>query len=95
MYVWLLLDICYTLILIQTQGMIQVFDERAFREMLDRCFSGPLNIDPSWLCLLNLVFAIGLVLATPKAGSRDPILVGKLLSARPDRSEIFYLNAVS
>ena len=72
-------------------NLVQVFDEREFYETLDKCYSSPLFVDPSWLCLLNLVLAIGLVLATPPAGSSESTLVENLRSAY--KCDIFYLNA--
>ena len=72
-------------------NLIQVFDEREFYETLDKCYSSPLFVDPSWLCLLNLVLAIGLVLATPPPGSPESVLVENLRSAY--KCDIFYLNA--
>ncbi len=72
-----------------------MFDEKAFVETLDRCYSDPLSIEPLWLCLLNLVFAIGLTLATPMIGSQESVIIEKLRVPGPDRSEVFYLNAVS
>lgn len=62
---------------------------------LERCYSDPLSVDPAWLCLLNLVFAIGLVLATPSLGSPEDIVINKLRGGDTDRSEIFYFNAKS
>lgn len=52
-------------------------------------------MNPSWLCLLNLVFAIGLVLATPALGSTDAVVVEKLRKEPFDQAEIFYTNAKS
>lgn len=61
----------------------------------DACYADPLNVDPSWLCLLHLVFAIGLVLANPSPGSQDDIIVQKLRTDSMDRAEMFYRNAKS
>lgn len=55
----------------------------------------PLKVDPNWLCLLNLVFAIGLVMATPAFGSTDAVVIDKLRKQRYDQAEIFYTNAKS
>ncbi|KAI9881117.1 MAG: hypothetical protein M1830_008275 [Pleopsidium flavum] len=78
-----------------THGLLQVFDRRAFLESLDSCYSDPLKVDPNWLCLLNLVFAIGLALATPALGSTDAIVINKLRKELFDQAEIFYVNARS
>lgn len=72
-------------------NLIQVFDEREFYENLEKCYTSPLFVDPSWLCLLNLVLAIGLVLATPTSGSPESMLVDDLRSGY--KCDIFYLNA--
>ena len=72
-------------------NLIQVFDERVFLETLDKCYTSPLFVDPSWLCLLNLVLAIGLVLATPAPGSRESELVDKFRDAY--KCDIFFFNA--
>ena len=72
-------------------NLVQVFDESEFYDALDKCYSSPLFVDPAWLCLLNLVLAIGLVLATPPAGSPKSIIVENL--RRAYKCDIFYLNA--
>ena len=61
---------------------------------LEQCYTDPLSIDPTWLCLLHLVFAIGLVMATPVPGSPEDFVIKKL-RADPsvDRAEMFYANA--
>ncbi|KAF2634880.1 hypothetical protein P280DRAFT_208997 [Massarina eburnea CBS 473.64] len=78
---------------VNTHGLLQLFDRVQFLEELDRCYSDPLSTESSWLCLLNLVFAIGLTMATPLSGSEDAVIVDKLRSEHLDRAEVFYLNA--
>ncbi|KAF2476918.1 uncharacterized protein BDR25DRAFT_339021 [Lindgomyces ingoldianus] len=80
---------------INTHGFLQVFDRQKFLEDLERCYSDPLSTEPSWLCLLNLVFAIGLTMATPLSGSDEALVIEKLRSEHLDRAEVFYLNAKS
>ncbi|KAF2114421.1 fungal-specific transcription factor domain-containing protein [Lophiotrema nucula] len=80
---------------INTHGFLQLFERQRFMEELERCYSDPLSTDPTWLCLLNLVFAIGLTMATPMSGSPDALIVEKLRSEHVDRAEVFYLNAKS
>ncbi|KAF2712837.1 hypothetical protein K504DRAFT_422940 [Pleomassaria siparia CBS 279.74] len=80
---------------INTHGFIQVFDRQKFLEDLVRCYSDPLSTEPSWLCLLNLVFSIGLTMATPLSGSPEAVIIDKLRSEHLDRAEVFYLNAKS
>ena len=80
---------------INTHGFLQVFERQIFLGELERCYSDPLSTEPSWLCLLNLVFAIGLMLATPRLGSNESVTIEKLRSEHFDRAEVFYLNAKS
>ncbi|KAI8936720.1 hypothetical protein NX059_007108 [Plenodomus lindquistii] len=80
---------------INTHGLLQVFERDQFFENLDKCYSDPLSVEPSSLCLLNLVFAIGLTLATPLSGSQEAFIIDKLRSEHLDRAEAFYLNAKS
>ena len=60
---------------------------------LDSCYTDPLNVDPSWLCLLYLTFAIGLVMASPIPGTREYTVVEKLRAEPIDRAEVFYFDA--
>jgi hypothetical protein len=61
----------------------------------DSTYKDPLSVEPSWLCLLNLTFAIGLMMAAPQESTPEAILVAKLRSEHVDRAEVFYLNAKS
>ncbi len=72
-----------------------MFDEKAFLEMVDKCYSDPLTIDHIFLCHLNLVFAIGLSFATPESGTREADVIASLRAKYPDQSEVFFLNAKS
>jgi hypothetical protein len=78
---------------VNTHGLLQVFHRDSFLERLERCYSDPLSVDTSWSCLLNLVFAIGLTMATPLSGSSEALIIDKLRSEHVDRAEAFYLNA--
>jgi hypothetical protein len=80
---------------VNTHGLLQVFERDAFLENMDRCYTDPLAVEPSFLCLLNLVFAIGLTMATPLSGSPEALVIDKLRSEHLDRAEVFYLNAKS
>jgi hypothetical protein len=80
---------------INTHGLLQVFERDTFLENVDRCYTDPLSIESSFLCLLNLVFAIGLTMATPLSGSSEALIIDKLRSEHLDRAEVFYLNAKS
>ncbi|KAI9891116.1 MAG: hypothetical protein M1814_003315 [Vezdaea aestivalis] len=78
-----------------TQGLVHAFDKASFQSTLEACYMDPLQVDPSWLCLLNLVFAIGLSMANPAPGTSEEAIIEKLRSDPLDRAEIFYANAKS
>jgi hypothetical protein len=60
---------------------------------VDACFSDPLTVHSNDLCLLYLVFAIGLVLATPYHGTREDAVIKRLRSEQFDRAEVFFRSA--
>lgn len=62
---------------------------------MDRCYSDPLTVEYTFLCHLNLVFAIGLSFATPEPGTREAEIIDSLRANYPDQSETFFLNAKS
>ncbi|KAG0646782.1 Filamentous growth regulator 27 [Hyphodiscus hymeniophilus] len=76
-----------------TNGVLKVFNRTSFLNTLDVCYADPLNIDPSWLCLLYLSFAIGLVAATPRPGTPEDAIIRKLRAEPVDRAELFYSDA--
>ncbi|ETS85784.1 hypothetical protein PFICI_03809 [Pestalotiopsis fici W106-1] len=79
---------------INTIGFVEVFDRRIFRDQFDQCFQDPLTIDPSVRCLLNLVFAIGLVLAKPEPESEEEEVIKKLREHKGiNHAEVFFRNA--
>lgn len=80
---------------INTHGLLQVFEQDRFMVDMEACYSDPFQVQPPWLCLLNMVFAIGLIMATPLSGSPEALIVDKLRSEHLDRAEVFYLNAKS
>lgn len=75
--------------------MLHVFNRDTFFRTIESTYAEPLSADPTWLCVLNLVFAIGLMLATPAPGSHDQEIVERLQREHVDRAEVFYLNAKS
>ena len=77
----------------QTNGLIEVFDRKVFHQRLEVCYQNPLAAEPTFLCLLYLVFAIGLVLATPAPGSHDDSVIRNLQTSTADRAEMFFMNA--
>ncbi|KAF1925580.1 uncharacterized protein M421DRAFT_69655 [Didymella exigua CBS 183.55] len=80
---------------INTHGLLQVLDRDRFLEEMEGCYADPFQVQPPWLCLLNMVFAIGLTMATPLSGSPEALMIDKLRSEHLDRAEVFYLNAKS
>ncbi|KAF2455787.1 fungal-specific transcription factor domain-containing protein [Lineolata rhizophorae] len=78
-----------------TQGLLQIFDRQSFFNELEACYCDPLSTKQTWLCILNLVFAIGLMLASPQPATHDSIVIEKLQADQNDRAEIFYFNAKS
>lgn len=62
---------------------------------LDQSYDDPLSLEPAWLCHLNLVFAVGLMLANPSLGSEDSHIVSRLKEQHKDLDEQFYINARS
>jgi hypothetical protein len=74
-------------------GLVELFHRRSVMITLEACYGDPLSIDASWLCLLYLIFAIGLVMATPIPGSPENAIIQKLRNDKYDRAEIFYSDA--
>ncbi|RYP90435.1 hypothetical protein DL770_003467 [Monosporascus sp. CRB-9-2] len=70
-----------------------VFNKKSFLESMEEWYGDPLSVNSSVLCLLYLVFAIGLVLARPVQGSAEEAVISKLRSERVSRAELFYRNA--
>ncbi|KAK1847021.1 fungal specific transcription factor domain-containing protein [Colletotrichum chrysophilum] len=76
-----------------TYGLIQVFDRPTFERSLEACYSDPLTAQSSFLCLLYLTFAIGMVFATPLPNSKEDAIFKKLRTAQFDRAESFFRSA--
>ena len=60
---------------------------------LDKYYTDPLHVDPTWLCLFHLTLAIGLVLANPLSGTQEEIVIRKIRADPVDQAELFYSNA--
>ncbi|KAI1426072.1 fungal-specific transcription factor domain-containing protein [Xylaria sp. FL1777] len=78
-----------------TAGFIEAFNKNSFLASVDECYKDPLSVTPSLLCLLYLVFAIGLVMAAPYPGSDEAAIIDKLRSERASRAELFFRSAKS
>ncbi|GAD97788.1 conserved hypothetical protein [Paecilomyces variotii No. 5] len=78
-----------------TKGIMHIFDEYAFKQKVDRTYHNPLVAEPSWLCILNLVFANGLQLrsANPQRSASETAILQRLTSDKVDRSEMFFMAA--
>lgn len=75
---------------------MEVFDKKTFFDQMEQCYNDPLTVDPSVLCQLNLVFAIGLVLSRPTPGSEEEAIIDKLRSSKEvNRADVFFRNAKS
>lgn len=77
----------------QTNGLVEVFDRKALVRQVDICYLDPLAAQPTFLCLLYLVFAIGLVLATPVPGSPEHLAIQRLNAGQADLAEMFFRSA--
>jgi hypothetical protein len=73
--------------------VIDIFDRVNFLNLVESCYVDPLSADPSFLCLLYLVFAIGLVMAAPMPGTREDAAIKRLRASQFDRAEAFFRSA--
>jgi hypothetical protein len=88
-------DILIESYFINTCGLIEVFDRKAFIDGVETVYRDPLSASNFFLCHLFLVLALGLLLAAPTAGSRQEAIIHKLLAAKMDRAELFFRSARS
>jgi len=88
-------DILIESYFINTCGLIEVFDRKAFIDGVESVYRDPLSAGNYFLCHLFLVLALGLLLAAPTPGSRQELIIQKLLSAKMDRAELFFRSARS
>lgn len=75
--------------------MLHLFDEQVFKQRVERTYQNPLAADQSWMCILYLVFAVGLQLRCVPAqpSPKEAAILKRLLSDNVDRSEMFFLGA--
>lgn len=73
--------------------MIEVFERNSFAQKLETCYKDPMAAEPTFLCLLYIVLAIGLLLATPVPGSEEDKILQKLQAGHADRAEQFFKSA--
>lgn len=86
-------DILVDSFFINTSGFIEVFHREAFLQTVEDCYNDPLSITQKDLCRLNLVLAIGLVIACPLQGTEAGVVIQKLHREPINRAELFYRNA--
>ncbi|KAL1897713.1 hypothetical protein Sste5346_004021 [Sporothrix stenoceras] len=86
-------DVLVESFFINTSSIVEVFDRRAFLAELERCYANPLMASTHFLCHLFLSFAIGLVMATPDAGTVEANAMRPLLDLPYDQAELFFRTA--
>lgn len=70
-----------------------MFNQNDFLVSVEECYNEPLSASPPLLCTLNLVFAIGLVIARPLQGTDESVVIQNLHSEPVNRAELFFRNA--
>ncbi|KAI0166416.1 hypothetical protein GGR57DRAFT_25411 [Xylariaceae sp. FL1272] len=78
-----------------TAGLVELFDQANFLKVVEETYRDPLTANPSLLCLMFLVFAVGLVMAAPFPGSDEAAIIDRLRSESTSRAEVFFRNAKS
>ncbi|KAI1777911.1 fungal-specific transcription factor domain-containing protein [Hypoxylon cercidicola] len=93
-------DVLVESFFINTSGFIEVFRKEEFLQNVQECYNDPLRITQKDLCKLNLVFAIGLVIACPLPGTEAAAVIqnlhsesANLPSVSTNHAELFYRNA--
>lgn len=77
----------------KTHGLIDIFDRRSFQQTLSSCYSSPLAVESSDLCLIYLVLSIGLVMATPTENSPEHDIITQLRFQDVDHAAAFFRSA--
>ncbi|KAI0115046.1 fungal-specific transcription factor domain-containing protein [Daldinia grandis] len=85
-------DVLVESFFVNTSGLVEVFHKTDFLQLVEECYSNPLNASSSDLCILNLVFAVGLVIARPLPGTDDAAVIQNLHSEPVNRAELFFRN---
>lgn len=78
---------------LQTNALIELFDRATFYQYLDACYSTPLEVNSSTLCLVYLTLAIGFVLATPAPNSPEELMMKSLQEGPEERAEALFRAA--
>ncbi|KAL3418607.1 fungal specific transcription factor domain-containing protein [Phlyctema vagabunda] len=76
-----------------TSGLFQIFDKESFIERVKQTYDNPLAAQAQWLCILNLVFAVGMQLRkdSPGTQSKQCKIINRLDILGANRSELFFL----
>ena len=77
----------------QTHGLVEIFDRGVFWRSLKACYTTPWDVHPSTLCLIYMVLAIGLAMATPNPGTREDNVIRRLRSNPIDLAEALFRTA--
>ncbi|KAF3064931.1 Filamentous growth regulator 27 [Daldinia childiae] len=85
-------DILVESFFINTSGLVEVFHKADFLQLVEECYSNPLSASSPDLCILNLVFAVGLVIARPLQGTDEAAVIQSLHSEPINRAELFFRN---
>ncbi|KAL7809934.1 fungal-specific transcription factor domain-containing protein [Trichoderma gracile] len=78
---------------VNTNGLIDLFDRATFYQFLDACYSSPLEVNPSTLCLVYLTLAIGIVLASPAPDSPEELMMKSFEDGPGERAEALFRAA--
>ncbi|OIW33450.1 hypothetical protein CONLIGDRAFT_178633 [Coniochaeta ligniaria NRRL 30616] len=74
--------------------LAESFFMNIFLASVESCYTDPLHVDTCTLCLLYLVFAIGLVLANPTSDTEEAKIIERMRSDKKnDWAEMFYRSA--
>ncbi|KAL1954325.1 hypothetical protein VTO42DRAFT_1399 [Malbranchea cinnamomea] len=78
-----------------TVGIVHILDRETFTQEVATIYGNPLQVEQSRLCILNLVFAVGLQLTRGSVvqGYRESQILKRLDGGSVNRAEMFYLNA--
>lgn len=71
---------------------MDIFNRADFEKAVVASLNEPFIAKPKLLCLMYLTFAIGLILATPKQGSKEEEIIRSLRQSGFDVAEDFFRN---
>ncbi|RDW91982.1 hypothetical protein BP5796_01376 [Coleophoma crateriformis] len=76
-----------------TRGLFQIFDEETFLAKIKDTYANPLQVNPPWICQLNLVFAVGMQFRRDYSTftAKEIRIFSRLDIPDSNRSELFFL----